>query len=348
MNSLRKQTFALIFIGIFYGSIQKTQEDVRHNREMQTLHQRIQQLLTIPSSPELNIIPNFDESILFLEKNLDNIASYDVNYPLITRITQGWSYGKLTKLVDEAKFLAIENDDDWVTMHHINMAADNMCKGLKSDMFDVIKNKNMYATAIHEAGHAISYAYNNNGHRIIHSVTIETRLKSIDNADKASGGFVHPLRQSLLNIDEIDVQNDMISAFAGGVATQMFNLYPDVPQNMLTNDAKILEFSNTFNLITDIKIIKDNARWIINRAHANLSEDDITKKINQTIIVFYKIAYLFISEHKDEVEKLANFLMEKRSISGDDLYDLLNINKPLYDFEQGPQPEKFIQKYPLA
>ena len=61
----------------------------------------------------------------------------------------------------------------------------------------------------------------------------------------------------------------------------------------------------------------------------------------------YEETYTLIESNKDKIQTLADKMMEDSIIHEDDIYNLLNIDKPLYDFEQGPLPESLSKNYEL-
>jgi len=64
-------------------------------------------------------------------------------------------------------------------------------------------------------------------------------------------------------------------------------------------------------------------------------------RVNEILEECYQEAYQLILYYKDDVERLAHALMERKTISGDEIYAMFNVPKPKCDFE-------LIEDYTLA
>ena len=73
----------------------------------------------------------------------------------------------------------------------------------------------------------------------------------------------------------------------------------------------------------------------------------LQQEVDKVIAKCYDLAWDFVVEHKDEINDVANLLLEKYTISGDDVYRIVKKDKPLYDFEEGPLPLSLLPNYEL-
>lgn len=318
MKKIQMQFIWLIFASLFYGSIVRAEA--------------VDDLITISSNGAFDCIPDSYDSFKFLTDQFQGI-SVDLNIPVIVRLTDDWPYRKLIKFIDEAKSLALKDQAPSITMKHIDMSFDTIDSGLKmTETFEELKNAyalNFNRNAIHEAGHVVSYLYNQAECSIVYKATIEIRIHK--HSDSGSGGFVLSLPRDIfysLNIN--DFENTIITNWCGGVAEQLFG-FSTVSQEVLTDNDKILELSSEFNLSGDMEDARRYARIIVTRLNEDLNEEQIEEKINRIIIDSYKKSYEFIMKHKIEVQKVADLLLEKGTVSGDEIYNLLGLHRSLYD-----------------
>jgi hypothetical protein len=296
-------------------------------------------LQVLPSHEALQIIPSNKERLELLEAFFSNKEQYlDINIALVCRLTNHYSYAKLAKMLNEARKLAESDNLTTMTMKHIENAKFNIEEGYRRKDTIVgylvkLMNGSSRQTPIHEAGHAVALAQIPCA--IIHHGSTEDRAKL--------AGFV-----SLNGIDNNKVncimayyEKALIAFFCGGIAEQVFGLSPFSSEKMLTQKNDILNFINQSRMSTDMHI----ARSVIEFYHQKQELDISPEEIDNELVRLYPIAYQFIVEHKNEIDKVANLLIEKGSIEGSDIYDLLNIDKPLYDFESGPLPKNLENNY---
>lgn len=302
-------------------------------------------LQILPSHQALQEIPSKEEHLELLETFFSNKEQYpDVNIALAHRLTEGYSYAKLAKMLNEARNLAENDSLPTPTMKHINNAILNMEDGYqnKEKIFGFLDKwiHDKRSTAIHEAGHAIAYIYKTPS-TVIHLASIEGRSKNI--LSTSEGGSVHTLciDDSTINHRMAHYEHHIIACLSGGIAQQVFGLLPFYSAKMLTQKDDILNFINQSEMLADTQ----NARATITIKFLKSNGNFSSKEINSELIRLYPITYQFIVEHKDAINKVANLLLEKGSIQGDDIYDLLNIDKPLYDFESGPLPKNLENNY---
>ena len=97
----------------------------------------------------------------------------DVELDVIARGTPGFSGADLENLVNEAALLAARQDKDALSMIDFEMAKDKVFMGTERRSL-VISDEEKWATAVHEAGHAL-VALGINHHDPVHKVTIIPR-----------------------------------------------------------------------------------------------------------------------------------------------------------------------------
>lgn len=204
------------------------------------------------------------------------------------------------------------------------------------------------ATAMHEAAHGVSFI-NNRSIRTIDTIGIQADttptnvgngIHTGENGHIAGANYVYLTYLVNKNIQELE--NNIMTNLAGGVADQIA-----LSQDMLTNPKDILQFFSHPAYTGDLPAARQDAQAIIMQNSPNLSDTEMQKQIDAMIVSSYKKTYQFITKHKADIVKLANALTEKGIMSGDEVYNLLEANKPLYDFQEGPLPLSLVEDYKL-
>ena len=144
-----------------------------------------------------------------------------------------------------------------------------------------------------------------------------------------------------------DQQNlkGIIIGLAGTVGEQIFDTYhyQSYSDKMLTDKNEIFTFLSSRigaheGPSSDFEQAKELAKDIA--LNQKTSQENLDEKIKEIIADCYIKTYELISQNKDKVEKLANTAMKKGTLHEDEIYDTVNIPRPLHDFEHGAMTEK--------
>lgn len=188
-------------------------------------------------------------------------------------------------------------------------------------------------TAWHEAGHCLSYIHNQSLNLVQH-VTIQP-----DTTTK-SQGHVQSVRTYNVERSIEQLENDIISALCGGIGEQIL-----LGQKMLTDHKEILNYFTHERFTSDIELARKDAREIIANDWINFSEYQTLQKIDALLVKLYFRAYQFIYSHQNDMKKIADKLMQQEFLSSDETYNLVNADKPLMSYEEGPLPLNFVNDY---
>ena len=297
-----------------------------------------------------NLKKEKQEKINFLEQNLlknRDGKSSDVNVSIINKLTDSTSLEELKKIVDEAEKLMLEDSKHDLTMHYINKAYFNIIQGSmdKAEVADAFKE----SAAYHEIGHAFAVLHNENSTRILHVVHNEIHGNI--------GGTTVPIVAYPQAQSTVEDENNEIKIDLSGIISQQIFSQPHPTSNrpdlytgkMLTDKDQILEFLSEANAQGDMidaraiaKNIIQSKKWL-----SYAEQQQVNREVDNMLVDAYKKTYEFLFLNKNKIQQGTNLLMEKRMISGDDLYNLWNAEKPLYDFEQGPLPQGLAYQYLL-
>jgi Peptidase family M41 len=188
--------------------------------------------------------------------------------------------------------------------------------------------------AWHEAGHALSYIHN-------HSLSLIDYITIKPDAATNTEGHVRSIQTYQADLSITDLENRVISALCGGAAEQVL-----LNEKMLNNTADIIKFFSNGKFASDIALARKDAQEIVEKQNFGyFNFQQIDQKIDAIIAHLYQQAYQFIVQHKHQVSIIAETLLKQETLSTDETYDLLNVDRPLLAHEQGPLPASLAHDY---
>lgn len=298
----------------------------------------------------------------YLEAQLQNKAeTHNVNIPYASRIIHTGNtlkpYVFHDQIIDSAILLAEQENHTQLQVKHLTNALDIIEIGKKSngDEFDEDFKR---VLAIHESGHVIATILLLQDSYIVHKVMI-------GDFEKGSGvtmklpleGTFNSKRKKLTDFIDKQDRSKIIEKLAGGVTEQIFGLNLELSGKSL-NDLKLYEGAKS-----DVFSAYHQARQVVTKKMPNQSFFIVFKMLTNSLSPeenewidtqamklledCYEETYTLIENNKDKIQILADKIMKDSIINEDDIYDVLNIDKPLYDFQEGPLPENLIKNYEL-
>jgi cell division protease FtsH len=276
------------------------------------------------------VVPNPDilgrEKILKVHMRKVPLAP-DVDARVIARGTPGFSGADLANLVNEAALLAARASKRVVTMFDFEMAKDKVMMGAeRRSMVMTAEEKEL--TAYHEAGHALVGMYVPKSDPL-HKVTIIPR-------GRALGVTMSLPERDRYSYSKSELESKLAIMFGGRIAEELvFG-----PENVTTgagNDIReatqmarrmITEYGFSDKLgplryseneeevflghsVTQRKNVSD--------ATAKIIDDEIRRLIDDAEIVARKV----LEEHREDLNLIANALLEYETLTGDEVKALL-------------------------
>ncbi|MDP6572703.1 MAG: ATP-dependent zinc metalloprotease FtsH [Rhodospirillales bacterium] len=276
------------------------------------------------------VVPNPDilgrEKILKVHMRKVPLAP-DVDARVIARGTPGFSGADLANLVNEAALLAARASKRVVTMSEFEMAKDKVMMGAeRRSMVMTAEEKEL--TAYHEAGHALVGMYVPKSDPL-HKVTIIPR-------GRALGVTMSLPERDRYSYSKSELESKLAIMFGGRIAEELvFG-----PENVTTgagNDIKeatqmarrmITEYGFSDKLgplryseneeevflghsVTQRKNVSD--------ATAKIIDDEIRRLIDDAEVVARKV----LDEHREDLNLIANALLEYETLTGDEVKALL-------------------------
>jgi len=256
----------------------------------------------------------------------------------------------LLLLLEEAQKLAAKDKRDFVTMADLESVGNTFAVGPQNSSFWNKITRDNRCTAIHEAGHAVAGVCTSSNFKRIHEATIIARGLS---EGCVTDIFLLQNHEEVLSVD--DYKHDIIVYLSGAVAEQVFGYHQSwgIVKPKETGLRQLMLHQSEFGLGVDLPSAMKSVDKILD-IQGYLPEIDgeefqakIKRSQDAILQECYHRSFSLITEHKDDVKKVADLLLKKGTVSGDEIYALLNVSKPLYDFEQGPLPKDLVANYAL-
>jgi cell division protease FtsH len=284
------------------------------------------------------VVPNPDiigrEQILKVHVRKVPLAP-DVNLKTIARGTPGFSGADLANLVNEAALMAARRNKRMVTQQEFEDAKDKVMMGPERRSM-VMTEEEKKLTAYHEAGHAI-VGLNVPSHDPLHKVTIIPRGRALG------------LTMSLPERDRLSFSREWciskLASWFGGREAEILKFGPDKVTNGASGDIQgATQFARAMVMQWGMSDKLGRVRYQGNEQEVflghsvtqtvNLSEETaqaIDSEIRSLIENAEKTARRILIEKNDDVETLAQALLEFETLTGEEVKDLLAGRRPRRD-----------------
>ncbi|MCS5711245.1 AAA family ATPase [Candidatus Berkiella aquae] len=258
-------------------------------------------------------LPTIEERASILQSHLQNIVlAPDVEVKTLAKMTIGFSGAELANLVNEAAIDATRNNKKSVDMASFEEANDKLALGVKQDSLSY-SEEDKKRTAYHEAGHALVGLLHPNHPRMLHKLTIGLRDYSL--------GVTHFQPQSEeYSLTKKELEAVIATSFGGYVAEELIygkdnisvgassdlknanRIARDMVSKYGMADKQVLIVNDVFH---DEGLFQASAEEIMNRD--------------------YKEAKAILEKNMDKLHLLAKTLLEKETLSYDEIVKLLNL-----------------------
>ena len=279
------------------------------------------------------------EAILRVHTKNKNLAP-DISLATIAKGTAGFTGADLANLVNEAALLAARNNRKAITQPDIEEATIKVVAGPEKKS-KVVSEDEKRLTAFHEAGHAVC-TFHCKTQDPVHQVSIIPR--------GMAGGYTMSLPEHDRSFrSKTQMEEEIIVLLGGRVAEKIvldeistgasndIERATDLARSMITRYG----FSEKLGPIV---YGHDNSEVFLGRDYSqgrNYSENvaaEIDGEIRELIDTSYENAKQILLNHRDQLNKVAHYLMEHEKIDGDDFIKLMN-GEPLDDSTAAPVSE---------
>ena len=264
----------------------------------------------------------------------------DVDLSTIAKTTIGFTGADLENLLNEAALLAARNNRKAITQPDIEEATIKVVAGPEKKS-KVVSEEEKRLTAFHEAGHAVC-TFHCKTQDPVHQVSIIPR--------GMAGGYTMSLPEHDRSFrSKTQMEEEIIVLLGGRVAEKIvldeistgasndIERATDLARSMITRYG----FSEKLGPIV---YGHDNSEVFLGRDYSqgrNYSENvaaEIDGEIRELIDTSYENAKQILLSHRDQLDKVAHYLMEHEKIDGDDFIKLMN-GEPLDDNTAAPVSE---------
>lgn len=279
------------------------------------------------------------ETILRVHTKNKKLAP-DISLATIAKGTAGFTGADLANLVNEAALLAARNNRKAITQPDIEEATIKVVAGPEKKS-KVVSEEEKRLTAFHEAGHAVC-TFHCKTQDPVHQVSIIPR--------GMAGGYTMSLPEHDRSFrSKTQMEEEIIVLLGGRVAEKIvldeistgasndIERATDLARSMITRYG----FSEKLGPIV---YGHDNSEVFLGRDYSqgrNYSENvaaEIDGEIRELIDTSYENAKQILLSHRDQLDKVAHYLMEHEKIDGDDFIKLMN-GEPLDDNTAAPVSE---------
>ncbi|SES80661.1 ATP-dependent zinc metalloprotease FtsH [Oceanicella actignis] len=287
-------------------------------------------------------VPNPDvggrEKILHVHARKVPLAP-NVDLKVIARGTPGFSGADLANLVNEAALTAARLGKRLVTMEDFETAKDKIMMGAERRSM-VMTEDEKRLTAYHEAGHAI-VGLNVPQHDPIHKATIIPRGRAL--------GLVLSLpERDHLSVSKTKYESKIAMAMGGKVAEELVfgpenvtsGAASDIQQVTRIARAMVTQFGMSERL-GNIDYANEQQSFLgAYQAPAHISpetQEIIDEEVRRIVDQGYETAKRILTEKREDLERLAQGLLEYETLTGDEIHKVLR-GEPLDRSDDGGAP----------
>jgi cell division protease FtsH len=253
----------------------------------------------------------------------------DVKPLVLAKGTPGFSGADLENLVNEAALLAAKRDKEKIEMVDFEESKDKVYMGLERKS-KVIKEEDRKVTAYHEGGHALVA-------RFLPETDAVNKITIVPRGRAAGVTWFLPEERDFRFKDQLE--SELAVAFGGRVAEEIiFNRISTGAANDIKQATGLAQqMIRTWGMsdtLGPLSYAKGEEQVFLGREiaqHRDYSEataQKIDEEINKLIKDAYQCATDVLNENVDVLHKLAELLLEKETVLGAELDDLIQSLRP--------------------
>lgn len=235
----------------------------------------------------------------------------------IAKFSIGFSGADLANLSNEAAIYAVRANSNTITFEHFNKAFEKIVIGLERSNSLISVNKKKII-AIHESGHVLVSLLVDNA----------DKLRKVTIIPAGSAGGVAYFTPNSENIDsglysKKYLENQIMIAFGGRIAEEVIFGSHDITTGASSDLISATNIARKMITLYGFSDLIGASSWNEN------TSPEVQNKIDQEIIATLKILYErtknILVNNIDKLNLLANELMEKESLSGEEVIELLKL-----------------------
>ena len=258
-----------------------------------------------------------------LEDSIEDVASR------LAGLTPGFAGADIANICNEAAIVAARRKGESVSIEDFEKATDRIIGGLESNKIMSVEERNIVAH--HEAGHAIAGWFLEHADPLL-KVTIIPR-------SSGALGFAQYLPKEVFLRTEDQIMDIVCMALAGRASEEIF--FGSVTTGASDDLRRVTDLVySTIQLygmnprLGQLAFPKDPNAMFDERPYSEKTAKAMDEEAKQIVDTAYQRTLDLLREHKDDVDKVARLLLEKETITHDDIVDVV-----------GPRPFKGDSAY---
>jgi cell division protease FtsH len=287
-------------------------------------------------------MPNKDQRLAIIRIHArEKPLADDVDLERLAKGTPGFSGADIENLLNEAALLAARHEREKITNQDIENARDKVMLGLKRQGL-AITDEEKSMIAYHEAGHAVTAAVLPNADPV-HKVSIVPRTKAM--------GATEQLPEKEKYIYRQEYMLDRLAVMMGGRAAEdlIFETSTSGAGNDLQQATKmarkmVLEWgmSDKFRNMAlggekgEVFLGEELAH---RREYSESTAREVDEEVHRILAEAYDRTLKTVREHREQLDKLVEELLEEEEIAGDRVLEILGIEKQEAEADE-PEPEE--------
>ena len=251
--------------------------------------------------------------------------SPDIDYKVIARATAGASGAELANIVNEAALRAVRSGRTQVEQADLEESVETVIAGYQRKGA-VVSEKDKKIVSYHEIGHALVAAMQKHS-APVHKITIVPRTSG------ALGYTMQVEEQETLLMSKEEIL-DKITTYTGGrVAEELiFGSVTSGASNDIEQATKLaramitrLGMSDNFGMMALETVGNQYLGGDASLACSEQTAAKIDEEVRQVIAQCYDKAKQILSENMPKLHELAEYLLEKETITGEEFMNILNL-----------------------
>ena len=284
----------------------------------------LDQALTRPGRFDRQIVvdkPDLQGRKEIFEVHLQGITLEDPIADIAGRLaglTPGFAGADIANICNEAAIVAARREGESVTMEDFEKATDRIIGGLESNKIMSLEERSIVAH--HEAGHAIAGWFLEHADPLM-KVTIIPRTSG-------ALGFAQYLPKEVFLRTQDQIMDIVVMALAGRAAEEIF--FGGVTTGASDDLRRVTDLVySTIQLygmnprLGQLAFPKDPDAMFDVQPYSQKTAKAMDEEAKDIVDAAYQRSLELLREHKMDVEKVANLLLDKETITHDDIVDIV-------------------------
>ncbi|BED92801.1 MAG: ATP-dependent zinc metalloprotease FtsH [Candidatus Paraimprobicoccus trichonymphae] len=249
--------------------------------------------------------------------------SPNVKLKTIAKSTAGFTGADLANLVNEAALLAARKNLKKITMTEVEESTIKVVIGAEKKS-RIITDDERRLTAYHESGHAIATYFCETQDRV-HQVSIIPR--------GLTGGYTLSLpEKDKFHVSRKKMLENILVCLGGRVAEYLVlgdmstGASNDIEKATKTAKSMIVKYGMSDKLGPINYSMRDDESFIGEKSYSEKTAADIDSEMQKIIISSYRKVEQILKDNIDKLHKVAEFLLEKEKISGDEFEGIMRLD----------------------